>query len=75
MENVEALLRTDEQAREEFIYLLEKVGGTKAQMIILEEVGFLISRATFYKVKNGQCKPTILHLLTYALRNAVDKLE
>lgn len=68
-------IRTDDQARKEFIKLVDQLGGTKAEAIIMKEVGFKVSRATFYKVKNGECKPTLLHLLTYALRKAVENTD
>ncbi len=68
-------LRTDEEAREEFIQLVEMLGGTKAEAIIMKEVGFKVSRSTFYRVKDGKCKSTLLHLLTYALRKAVENTE
>ncbi|HDF8527448.1 hypothetical protein BTZ53_10815 [Vibrio parahaemolyticus] len=68
-------IRTDDQARDEFIKLLDDLGGTKAEAIIMREVGFKVSRSTFYRVKDGNCKPTLLHLLTYALRNAVQNKD
>lgn len=68
-------LRTDEETREEFKQRLEMLGGTKAEAIIMKEVGFKVSRSTFYKVRDGNCKPTLLHLLTYALRKAVENTE
>ncbi|EGQ8030282.1 hypothetical protein V8068_001174 [Vibrio parahaemolyticus] len=68
-------MRTDDQARDEFIKLLDDLGGTKAEAIIMREVGFKVSRSTFYRVKDGNCKPTLLHLLTYALRSAVQNKD
>ncbi|EGR3070262.1 hypothetical protein DMW20_11925 [Vibrio parahaemolyticus] len=68
-------LRSDEEARAEFTELLTQLGGTKAEAIIMKEVGFKVSRATFYKIKKGECKPTLLHLLTYALRKAAQNQD
>ncbi|EHV9720277.1 TPA: hypothetical protein ACX3EJ_001064 [Vibrio parahaemolyticus] len=68
-------LRSDEEAREEFTDLLNQLGGTKAEAIIMNEVGFKVSRSTFYKIRDGKSKPTLLHLITYVLRNAVQNKD
>lgn len=68
----EMQLRSDEEARAEFTKILTCMGATKAEALIMKVVGFRVSRSTFYKVKDGNCKPTLLHLLTFALRKGME---
>lgn len=67
-------MRTDEQARKRFVELTDELTVSGALDIIKGELdgGDVIALSTIYRVRKGECKRSMLHLLTYALEMGIN---